>query len=110
MHGRLASIVLAGVTLAAAPSALARNAVTISPSLLGSLSASSLTSDVVRKDSRRSCQAGASRSRGKLPGPSGAAETERRNSTVACEQPPRSQPKLSGALSSAEAGALATAG
>ena len=83
---------------------------TIAPSLLGSLRTSSVATDVVRKDSRRSCQAGASRSRVKLPGPSSAGETERRASTVACEQPPRSQPNLSGALSSAETGAIATAG
>jgi hypothetical protein len=110
MRSKLASAAIALVAFAAAPSALASGTVTIAPGLVDTLRVSTAATEVVRKDNRRSCQAGASRSRVRLPGPSSAGETERRASAVACEQPPRSQPNLSGALSSAETGAIATAG
>lgn len=101
---------LALLALVAAPAAVARSTVTIAPSTLSVLRASGTASDVARKDTRRSCQAGASRSRVRLPGPAAVGETERRSSSVACEQPPRSHVNVAGALNSAEAGAIAAAG
>lgn len=97
-------VTLAVLALAAAPAASARSALSIEPARLVPSAAAHLT-PAAKKESRRSCQAGASRSRVRAAG-----ETERRSSTVACEQPPRSNLNLSGALKAAQAAAVAAAG
>lgn len=103
-------VTLALLVLAAAPAALAKSTVTIPSGLVGTLRIQSAATTIARKDHIRSCQVGASRSRIKLAGSSSAGETERKASTVACEQPPRSSLNLSGGLKGAEAGAIASAG
>jgi hypothetical protein len=113
MRTKVAIVVLALLALAAAPVGLAKGSVTIQSSLVlafrglhGQLAPVALT----RKDKVRSCQAPASRSRIPLPGSSTAGETERRASTVACEQPPRSAPNVSAGLKAAEAAAILAGG
>ncbi|MBV8080307.1 MAG: hypothetical protein JO186_08030 [Actinobacteria bacterium] len=103
-------ILVAAVALASLAAAAGASAVTIASSRLTVLASPPVPVTVSRKDTRRSCQVAASKARVRLPGPSSAAETERRASTVACEQPPRSNLGLSGALKGAEAGAIAVAG
>jgi hypothetical protein len=101
-------VAVAAVALAAVPSA---PAVTIGNGLLATLHAHATVGDVVsRKHNLRSCQAGDDRSRVKLPGPALTQETERKSSTVACEQPPKSGLNLNGGLKGAEASALIAAG
>ena len=101
-------VVVAALALAAAPTA---PAVTIGNNLLAALHAHATTADVVsRKGKLHSCQAGDDRSRVKLPGPQITRETERKASTVACEQPPKSGLNLGGGLKSAEASALIAGG
>jgi hypothetical protein len=112
MHTKVATVVFA-FALAAAPAALAKGSVTIEARLvlpLHALSGQITPIALEHKDKLRSCQAAAPRSRVRLPGSSSAGETERRASTVACEQPPLSNLNLSGGLKAAEAGALASAG
>jgi hypothetical protein len=98
----LIGVALAALALAAAPVA---PAVTIGPKLLAALSVHSVATSaavVEQKDKLRSCQVGdAHRAHARSAG----GETQRRASTVACEQPPRSTPNLSG-LSNVETGAV----
>ena len=113
MRTKVATVVLATLALAAAPAAVAKGSVTIEPRLafaLEGLTAKLAPVVLQHKDKLRSCQVAAPRSRIKLPGSSSAGETERRASTVACEQPPRSNLNLSGGIKAAEASALVSAG
>jgi hypothetical protein len=112
MLSRPTAVALAILALAVAPAALAKETVTIDSGLMARLQVAYAVpaTAVARKDHVRSCQVGASRSRIKLAGASSAGETERKASTVACEQPPRSNLNLSGGLKGAEASAIAAAG
>jgi hypothetical protein len=108
MRMRAATIVVALFALLAAPATLAKATVSVEGQLIAALRGGHLLGTPIaatRKDSLRSCQAGAERSRARA-----ATETERRASTVACEQPPRSNLSLSSGLKSAEASAIAAAG
>jgi len=87
MRAKAATAVVAFLALAATPGALAKGSVTIDGRLaaaLKGLGAQVAPVGLSRKDQIRSCQVGASRSRVRA-----ANETQRRASTVACEQPPR---------------------
>jgi len=99
------SVAIASLVLAAAPAALARGTLSIETAQLTPLHVAQLAPAVARKETQRSCQAGASRSRIHAGN-----ATVRRSSTVACEQPPRSNLNLSGALKGAQAAAVAAAG
>ncbi len=103
MRSTSVPVALAALVFAAAPAAFARGAFSIETAQLAPLRLAPPAA--VKKETRRSCQAGASRSRIRMAG-----ETARRSSTVACEQPPRSNLDLSGALKSAQAAAVAAAG
>ena len=94
---------LAVLALVAVPAAAAKSTVTIGGLALARLHAIPLQTTIVRKETTRSCQAGASKARVKA-----ANETQRRASTVACEQPPRSNVLPS--LSSTQAAAVTAAG
>jgi hypothetical protein len=109
MHTKLLliAVALAALALAATPVA---PAVTIAPKLLATLSLHPVSTTVVvqQKDKLRSCQVGdGHRAHARSAGRAG--ETQRRAATVACEQPPRSTPTLSG-LSNSETGAVLGAG
>ena len=106
------SVALAVLVLAGAPAALAKGTVTIDSALMTKLHVgfAAPTAALARKDQMRSCQVGANRSRIKLAGSSSAGETERKASTVACEQPARANLNLSGGLQRAAAGAIAAGG
>jgi hypothetical protein len=79
---------IAAVLVLACTGAAPAYAVTLHPRVFTALTAA--TSE--HKDKVRSCQAGPHKSL-PLPGPASAGEQERRGSAVACEFPPRSQPK-----------------
>jgi hypothetical protein len=100
-------VAVAALALGAAPVA---PAVTIAPKLLASLQArpvfATVPGVVTRKDRLRSCQAGTGNRAG-TQAVGRAGETQRRASTVACEQPPRSVPNLPGLSNAQTAGVLA---
>ena len=103
----LVAVPVAALALAATPVA---PAVTIAPKLLAALTLrpAATAAVVEQKDKLRSCQVGdAHRAHTRSAGRAG--ETQRRAGTVACEQPPRSTPNLSG-LSNSETGAILGAG
>ena len=99
-----AALALVILALAAAPAGFARVALSIGSAQLVPLRLAPAPASA-RKEIQRSCQVGASRARARAAG-----QTERRSSTVACEQPPRSNLDLSGALRGAQAAAVAAAG
>jgi hypothetical protein len=108
MRTRAAIAVLALLALAGTPAAFAKGSVTIDGRLIAAVQGlhAHLTPVVLtKKDRMKSCQVGASRSRVR-----GATETQRKASTVACEQPPRSSVNLSGGLKAAEAAAILAGG
>jgi len=109
MRRKAATALVALLALAATPSAFAKGSVTIDGQLavaLRALSAHAVPAALSRnKDQMRSCQVGASRARVR-----GATETERKASTVACEQPARANLNLPSGLKSAETGALVEGG
>jgi len=105
MRSMSVPVALAVLALAGAPMAFARGTLSIEADQLLPQQIMHLAPTVVRKETQRSCQAGASRSRVHAAG-----QTERRSSTVACEQPPRANMNLSTGLKTAEAGAVAAAG
>lgn len=101
-------VAVAALALVAVPSA---PAVTIGSGLVAALHAHATAADVVsRKHKLHSCQAGDDRSRVRLPGPKLTRETERKASTVACEQPPKGGLNFNGGLKGAETSALLAAG
>jgi hypothetical protein len=104
----VAAVALAA--LATASAAPAKNTVTIGGSFVKPLRPAAVPTPVAAKDTRHSCQAGASRKRIILPGPASVSETERKAAVVACEQPPRSHLNVSGALQTAQTGGIAAVG
>jgi hypothetical protein len=111
MLSRPTAVAVAILALAFAPAALAKGTVTIGSGFLAGMRVTSLVTQVsvaeatARSDRLHSCQAGARRSQARA-----ANETQRKASTVACEQPPRSNLNVSNALKGAEAGAIAAGG
>ena len=108
MRTKAATVVVALLALAATPAALAKGSVTIDSRLvvaLTGLRAQVVPVALTRKDRLRSCQVGAPRSRIRA-----ANETERKASTVACEQPVNPNLNLSGGLKAVEAAAIAAGG
>jgi hypothetical protein len=101
------------VALTAAPAALSKGSVTIGSATLTALRgtgpslAPAPIVAVKKKDQLHSCQAGDRRSHVRTSA-SPVGETQRQAATVACEQPPRSTPNLSGV--NAATGGLVAAG
>jgi hypothetical protein len=99
MRTKAAIAVVALLAVAGPPAALARGTVTIDGRIVAALKGhvwKPVPVVIKSKDKIRSCQAGASKSRVRLPGPAG--ETVRKASTVACEQPPRSEVNVASLL------------
>src|SRR5437868_2666663 len=109
MRTHRAAAIAAAVALLGAASAQARSTVTIGP-FAKALRGATASMAVARKDTRHSCQTGPSAKRVRLPGPAPVGETERKAAAVACEQPPRSEPNITGALQTAQTGAIAALG
>jgi hypothetical protein len=109
MRARHLSLPIAAAALALTATPVAP-AVTIAPKLLATLGPQpvlKVDTTLTRKDRLRSCQVGdGKRAHAQSAGRAG--ETQRRAATVACEQPPRSTPKLG--LSNAQAAAVLGAG
>src|SRR5258707_11316376 len=98
MRRKAATVLVSLPALAATPAALAKGSVSIDGRIVATLKTAPAQVALAGKDRLHSCQAGASKARVHT-----ANETQRKASTVACEQPPRSQVNLSGGLKAAEA-------